>query len=161
MAIVFIRKITTHLDRTVSYIGNTEKTRNENYQEIFLDLHNALDYTIDDIKTEQKFFVTGINCRYENAYKRMMDTKKEYGKTDKILGYHIWQSFAPGEGTPEMIHEIGTKFAKLAFGERFEVVVGTHLNTGCLHNHFCQGVNEYFFKIQQIALHTYYFSEYY
>lgn len=136
MAIVFIKDIQTRLDKTLSYIGNKKKTFNENYEEVFLNLHNALEYTVDDLKTEQKFFVTGINCKYINAFKRMMEAKKEYDKTDGILGYHIIQSFAPGEGTPESIHELGKEFARRAFGDRFEVVVATHLNTGCLHNHF-------------------------
>ena len=35
-----------------------------------------------------------------------------------------------------MIHEIGVKFAEKMWGDRFEVVVSTHLNTNCLHNHF-------------------------
>lgn len=136
MAIVFIKDIKTRLDRTISYIGNKEKTENENYEEIFLDLHNALNYTVDDLKTEEKYFVSGINCKFENAFKRMSETKKEYEKTDGILGYHIIQSFAPGEGTPESIHELGKEFARRAFGDRFEVVVATHLNTDCLHNHY-------------------------
>lgn len=136
MAIVFIKDIKTLLDRTLSYIGNKEKTENENYEEVFLDLHNALNYTVDDLKTEEKYFVSGINCKFENAFKRMTETKKEYDKTGGILGYHIIQSFAPGEGTPESIHELGKEFARRAFGDRFEVVVATHLNTGCLHNHY-------------------------
>ena len=136
MAIVFIKDIKTRLDRTLSYIGNKEKTENENYEEVFLDLHNALNYTVDDLKTEEKYFVNGINCKYENAFKRMTETKKEYETTGGILGYHIIQSFAPGEGTPESIHELGKEFARRAFGDRFEVVVATHLNTGCLHNHY-------------------------
>lgn len=136
MAIVFIKDIQTRLDRTISYIGNQKKTLNENYEEVFLDLHNALNYTADDLKTEEKYFVSGINCKYENAFKRMTETKIEYDKTGGILGFHIIQSFAPGEGTPETIHELGKEFAQRAFGDRFEVVVATHLNTGCLHNHY-------------------------
>ncbi|MEE1320320.1 MAG: relaxase/mobilization nuclease domain-containing protein [Acutalibacteraceae bacterium] len=136
MAIVFIKDIKTRLDRTLSYIGNKEKTENENYEEVFLDLHNALNYTVDDLKTEEKYFVSGINCKFENAFKRMTETKKEYDKTGGILGYHIIQSSAPGEGTPESIHELGKEFARRAFGDRFEVVVATHLNTNCIHNHF-------------------------
>ena len=136
MGIIFIKDIQYRLDKTISYIGNKKKTFNENYEEIFLDLHNALDYTVNDLKTEQKFFVDGINCRYENALKKMTETKKEFNKTDKILGYHIIQSFAPSEGTPESIHELGKEFVRRAFGNRFEVVVATHLNTDCLHNHY-------------------------
>ena len=136
MGIVYIKDIQSRLDKTLSYIGNKRKTLNKNYEEVFLDLHNALEYSVDDLKTEQKFFVTGINCEESNAYKRMIETKDDFGKTDKILGYHIIQSFAPGEGTPESIHELGKEFARRAFGDSFEVVVATHLNTGCLHNHY-------------------------
>lgn len=136
MGIIFKKTIHSRLDKTISYIGNKKKTLNENYEEIFLDLHNALNYTVDDLKTEQKFFVDGINCKYKNAFTCMMETKKEFDKIDDVLGYHIIQSFAPGEGTPESIHELGKEFARRAFGDRFEVVVATHLNTGCLHNHY-------------------------
>ena len=135
MAIIFIRPIQSRLDKAIMYVGNKRKTKNESPEE-FLDLHNALKYTVDDLKTEQKFFVSGINCKYENAFKRMTDAKNEFNKTGGNLGYHIIQSFAPGEGTPESIHELGKEFARRAFGDRFEVVVATHLNTNCLHNHF-------------------------
>ena len=59
MAIVFIKDIKSRLDRTIAYIDNKQKIKNENYEEAFLDLHNALDYTADDLKTEQKFFKAG------------------------------------------------------------------------------------------------------
>ena len=67
----------------------------------------------------------------------MMRTKRRYKKTDGILAYHAFQSFAPGEVTPEVAHEIGIKLAQELWGDRFEVVVSTHLNTNCIHNHFC------------------------
>ena len=136
MAIIFIKDIQKRFDRTIAYIGNKKKISNTNYEEVFKDLHNELNYTVDDLKTEQQFFVDGINCKYENALKRMTETKKEYGKTDGILGYHIIQSFEPGEGTPKIIHELGKEFARRAWGDRFEVVVATHVNTDCLHNHY-------------------------
>ena len=53
MAIVFIKDIKSRLDRTIAYIDNKQKIKNENYEEAFLDLHNALDYTAADLKTEQ------------------------------------------------------------------------------------------------------------
>lgn len=45
-------------------------------------------------------------------------------------------SFSPDEVTPELAHEIGLEFARRAWGDRFQVVVTTHLNTKCLHDHF-------------------------
>lgn len=137
MAIVYIIPIHSHLDRTLSYVGNKMKTENKNYEEALLDLHNALDYTVDDLKTEQKFFVSHSESlsSVETAFEEMMQTKKRKHKRGGILGYHIIQSFAPGEGTPEMIHDLGEKFLNNAFNG-YEGVVATHLNTWCLHNHY-------------------------
>ena len=38
--------------------------------------------------------------------------------------------------TPEQAHEIGMKLAEELWGDKFQVVVTTHLNTDNLHNHF-------------------------
>ncbi|MDO4175368.1 MAG: relaxase/mobilization nuclease domain-containing protein, partial [Eubacteriales bacterium] len=54
----------------------------------------------------------------------------------EIVCYHGYQSFRSGEVTPEQAHEIGVKLAESMWGDRFQVVVATHLNTACLHNHF-------------------------
>ena len=53
------------------------------------------------------------------------------------FGFHAFQSFAEGEVTPEVAHEIGVKLANELWGDRFEVVVSTHINTKHIHNHFC------------------------
>lgn len=135
MAIVYIIPIHTHLDRTLAYVSNKHKTENENYEEVFLDLHSVLNYTVDDLKTEKQFYVSEVGLTsLETAFTEMMNTKKLYNKKDGNLGYHIIQSFAPGEGTPELIHDIGVEFVKRAFNG-YEAVVATHLNTDCLHNH--------------------------
>ena len=60
------------------------------------------------------------------------------------FGYHAFQSFAEGEVTPEIAHEIGVKLAEELWGDRFEVIVTTHLNTNHIHNHFC--INSVSFK---------------
>lgn len=135
MAIVYIIPIHTHLDRTLAYVSNKLKTENENYEDVFLDLHSVLNYTIDDLKTEKQFYVSEVGLTsLETAFSEMMNTKKLYNKKDGNLGYHIIQSFAPGEGTPELIHDIGVEFVNRAFNG-YEAVVATHLNTDCLHNH--------------------------
>ena len=46
-----------------------------------------------------------------------------------------YQSFREGEVTAEQAHEIGVKLAEQLWGDRFQVVVATHLNTGHYHNH--------------------------
>lgn len=66
----------------------------------------------------------------------MSKTKLHFQKTDGILAFHGYQSFAPGEATPETAHAIGVKMAQELWGNRFEVVVSTHLDKNHLHNHF-------------------------
>ena len=71
----------------------------------------------------------------------MIKTKKKfnkykYSKRNKIMAFHGYQSFEEGEVTPEVAHEIGVKLAEEMWGDRFEVVVSTHLNTKHIHNHF-------------------------
>ena len=66
----------------------------------------------------------------------MLSTKRRWGKVQrKRQGYHIIQSFAPGEVTPEEAHAVGVEFARRLFGERYEAIVTTHLNKAHLHNH--------------------------
>ena len=72
----------------------------------------------------------------ENAAKEMEFVKIINGKTDGILAFHGEQSFKEGEVTPELAHEIGVRLANEMWGDRFQVVVTTHLNTDHIHNHF-------------------------
>ena len=87
--------------------------------------------------SEQQLFVTGFNCDPAHACEVMLRTETIWGKggENHVLGYHVIQSFAPGEVTPKQAHEIGCEFARRAFAERYEATVSTHLNTGTLHNH--------------------------
>lgn len=54
----------------------------------------------------------------------------------EIVHNHACQSFKPDELTPKECHAIGVKLAKKMWGDKYEVIVSTHLNTNCLHNHF-------------------------
>lgn len=103
---------------------------------MYYDLHHVNDYVVSGFETEKQYFVTGINCSIDSAYREMMITKKQYAKTEGILGFHAFQSFAENEVTPEQAHSIGVKLAEEMWGDRFEVIVSTHLNTNHYHNHF-------------------------
>ena len=72
----------------------------------------------------------------DTSYQEMINVKKQFFKTDGIQCFHAVQSFVKGEITPEQVHEIGMKLAKELWGDKFQVVVTTHLNTDNLHNHF-------------------------
>lgn len=137
MATTGIWKIGKRLDNVIVYTTNVEKTKNSEYgKESYYDLHNVIDYVEADYKTEKQFYVSGINCNSETALEEMLITKKRFNKTSGILGFHAFQSFKEGEVTPELAHEIGVKLAEEMWGDRFEVVVSTHLNTKHYHNHF-------------------------
>ena len=142
MATTKLWKVENRLDNVVNYASDKSKTENKNYQNRNINsIFELLDYTTNPDKTEKQFFVTGINCELETAIKQMTQTKKKfnkdkYSKNNKIVAFHGYQSFAEGEVTPETAHEIGVKLAEEMWGERFEVVVSTHLNTNHIHNHF-------------------------
>ena len=65
----------------------------------------------------------------------MVATKKRFHKTDKVQGFHLVQSFAEGEVSPELAHLIGVELAERLLKGQFEVLITTHLNTSHFHNH--------------------------
>lgn len=133
MATTKIWSVKNKLYHVINYIINPEKTS----KEMYLKLHNIKEYKNMSHKTDEKLFVTALNCSQENAYLEMQQTKKRFRKEDGILGFHSFQSFAKGEVTPELAHKIGVLLAEEMWGDRFEVIVSTHINTNCIHNHFC------------------------
>ena len=137
MATTKIWKVVKRLDHVIDYASNKNKTKNMefNNDEIVVDsLKNVLDYARNSNKTEKEYYVTGINCEPESAYEEMQDTKRFFNKEDKILAFHAYQSFKE-KITPELAHKIGVEFATEMWGDRFEIVVTTHLNTEHIHNH--------------------------
>ena len=132
MAITKIWPVKDNLSRVYRYISNEDKTTEETSD----GLNEVLTYTTQGYKTNEKEYITGINCSPATAVKQMIHTKKSYGKDDGVLAFHAVQSFKPGELTPEQCHEIGVRLANLMWGDRFEVVVSTHLDKQHLHNHF-------------------------
>lgn len=99
-------------------------------------LDTLIEYAINGEKTEHKLYVSGINCMPDTAFYEMKNVKKQFFKTGGIECFHAIQSFAEKEVTPEQAHEIGLKLAEELWGDKFQVVVSTHLNTDNIHNHF-------------------------
>ena len=141
------------LTKVVDYAKNPEKTTKPEFppkkaaanQENWLS--EVINYAVQDNKTQiilhderteiMRRFVSGVNCQPDTARDEMMAVKLKYGKADGVIAYHGYQSFAPGEATPEMAHEIGIKLALMLWGERYQVVVATHLDkANHLHNHY-------------------------
>ena len=99
------------------------------------ELEIALGYTLQPGKTEEKY-VSCLNCAQESALTEMMAIKHQWGKLDSIQCIHAVQSFKPGEITPEVAHNIGLELSQKLWGDRFQVVVSTHLDREHIHNHF-------------------------
>ena len=137
MATTAIWDIKGRLDKVVNYAKNPEKTDGSLYSQSQLQgLGDVMDYTMQDNKTGKKLFVTGLNCDPETARDQMVITKWRFCKEDGILAFHAYQSFGKGETTPNIAHEIGIMLAQELWGDRFELIVATHLDKGHLHNHF-------------------------
>lgn len=98
-------------------------------------IDHLVNYVLNPEKTEHMLYATGVNCTPGSAVAEMNATKRLFGKEGGIVGFHGYQSFAPGEVAPEVAHEIGCRMAQELWGERFQIVVTTHLDKGHIHNH--------------------------
>ena len=154
MATTSIWSVKGWLGKLVIYVENPNKTTNPQYYEKAeltekqaQTLLDVIDYAADPSKTDSAIhdeniethqqFVTGINCLPTTARDEMQAVKKRFGKEDGVIAYHGYQSFAPGEADPKTAHEIGIRLAKELWGEKYQVVVATHLDKeNHLHNHF-------------------------
>lgn len=142
MATTGIWKVEKRLDHVIDYITNPEKTAKDS--SIYQELHKLGDYDNLKYETEEECYISALNCSTHRAYNDMMLTKELYGKKDGILGYHSFQSFKEGEITPTQAHLIGVKLAEQLWGDKFEVIVSTHINCKHIHNHFV--INSVSFK---------------
>lgn len=154
MATTSIWAVKGWLGKVVLYIENPEKTENpqfyrqknmtdvqvQNLSDV-IDYAARLDKTTEALDSESvsvlRQLVSGINCLPATARDEMLAVKKRFGKEDGVVAYHGYQSFAPGEATPELAHEIGVKLARKLWGEKYQVLVSTHLDKeNHLHSHF-------------------------
>ncbi len=125
--------VKSRLKELIDYADNPDKTTDRRYLDA--DLAATLNYVGNDAKTDQTMYVSAINCPPQRAYECMTATKRRYGKPGGNVAYHGYQSFVAGEVTPEEAHAIGKETAKRMWGDDYEIVVTTHLNTDNIHNH--------------------------
>lgn len=152
MAVTSLWRIKGWLGDVVIYMENPQKTTNpaavsaESLDDVIRYAVNQVKTTLpqengEDLEDEsipgKQQLVSGIHCLPDTARFEMMAVKKRFGKEDGTVAYHGYQSFAPGEATPEMAHEIGVRLAKQLWGEKYQVLVATHLDKAShIHNHF-------------------------
>ena len=136
------RAVKAIVRQVVNYAENEQKTmkpseeRSERItkQDPRETVQSVMSYVSD--KNEGMKYVTGVNCTAERAVEEMLITRKRWPERGNRVLYHGYQSFLPGESNPEQVHRIGVEMARELWGDRFEVVVATHLDRAHLHNHF-------------------------
>ena len=78
MAVCEIWDVRGRLDHPIDYAENPEKTANPKYTEADLQaMVDVMEYATNKNKTEQRFFVTGVNCDPTTARDEMMITKRD------------------------------------------------------------------------------------
>lgn len=132
MAVTKIWPVKNRLEQLVDYVSNKEKTTEPQKNDA---LEKVLHYDMNVQKTEERRFVSGVNCNPNNAKEQMRELLSHSG-SDRVA-YHMYQSFAKDEVTPDQAHAIGVQLANELWGKNFPVIVATHVNTGTVHNHFC------------------------
>jgi len=98
-------------------------------------LYLALDYIMNEDKTDEKILISSFACNPKTAHLEFEQTKKECNSKAKILARHLIQAFAPEETTPEQAHQIGLDLCERVLQGKYEYVLTTHIDKGHLHNH--------------------------
>ncbi len=135
MATTSLWHIEGRLKDLIAYVENPEKTRADN--PTLQPLWDIFSYVSRPEATEQGEYVSTINCLKEIALQQMILTKRQYSKENGYIAWHGYQSFKPDEVTPEQAHQIGLQTAKEMWGDKYQIIVTTHLDKDHLHNHFC------------------------
>ncbi len=153
LALTKLKPIYTTLYLAVDYITNIDKTTENVADEILVSSYNC-----NATSAEFEFLLT------QNLAKQVKgDYSKVGGKN--ILAWQIIQSFSPTDNvTPKQAHEIGLELAKEFLEEKYQYVLGTHLDKEHLHNHiifnatsfktlkkFDTKVNKEFLKLRDIS----------
>ena len=160
MPVTSLWRVKGDVAAVVRYAGDAQKTRYAQDQKTVsetmeqqgstggefsvYDLHAVADYATRDSATTWKDgsgmvrqLVSGINCDPDTAVEEMRWTKRRFQKTGGTAAYHGYQSFAQGEGPPDLIHQIGVETAQKLWGDRYQVLVATHVDhPNHIHNHF-------------------------
>lgn len=139
MATTKIWPVKCSIKKLLDYAANPNKTSES-------DLDTVIGYAMNGDKIASKYektcYVSGVNCSADNALEEMLSIQRLFGKTGGNVAYHCYQSFRPGEITPEECHRLGVELAKGMWGADYQVIVATHLDREHLHNHLvCNAVS--------------------
>ena len=74
-------------------------------------MEGEIDKALNKDQSEQDLFQSAIGCTIDSAFEDICQIKKIWHKEKGVQGFHLVQSFAPGEISPELAHQIGVEFA--------------------------------------------------
>lgn len=140
MATTSLWRIKGQMGHAINYVENPDKTTSPMKVPIGVasdTLEDVIAYAGREEATNKRKLITGINLDYHNAREQMMVVKRKFEKEHGTIAYHGYQSFAEGEVNPDTAHKIGVALANELWGDRFQVLVCTHLDKAShIHNHF-------------------------
>ena len=103
----------------------------------------AVNYICNGDKTDSRLLISSFATSPETAAKDFQFTLSHTDLSDPNKAYHLIQSFAPGEVSPEEAHQIGQELADRLLKGRYSYIAATHTDKGHIHNHiiFCAADN--------------------
>ncbi len=103
---------------------------------------DIIDYVQNPEKTGNGELISCWQCDSRIADAEFLYTKQRYiqrtGKNrgeDDVIGYHLRQSFRPGEITPEEANRLGYELARRFTKGNHAFIVCTHIDKAHIHNH--------------------------
>ena len=72
MAVTSVWAIKGRVDNMIRYIANPEKTIDWEEAETFHKIDNVVQYSADELKTEELAYVSYINCNARHAVEQLM-----------------------------------------------------------------------------------------
>ena len=99
----------------------------------------SVDYICDPLKTGNSSQLSFINCTQSTASIEFKYDLNKAKRDSKNLGFHLIQSFLPGEVDEATAHAIAEELVKKVLGNKYTCVIATHNDTDHIHNHivFC------------------------
>lgn len=99
-------------------------------------LYNSIKYIVNPEKTEEGLLIGGNSGSEVNEiYDVMMNTKRDWDKTDGRQGYHFVLSWKPGEIDSQKAYIMMEEFCEEYLGDNYDYVFSVHNDHEHMHGH--------------------------
>jgi hypothetical protein len=102
-------------------------------------ISSSIAYICNPKKTDEKLLIDSFGCSPETAAYDFKFALSKGRSSDNNKGFHLIQSFMPGEVSYDEAHRIGIELADRLLQNKYSYVVATHIDHNHIHNHivFC------------------------